>query len=444
MVIKVYLKVNMMPTNKGKESYIAELPSDEMQEIISYVPHYVVRWGIGSFLIVLFILLIVSWMVHYPDVVNAPFRLTSKNAPKALLSPIETKLTRILARDKEVVSSSQPIAFLEATGDHRKVIALASQLDTLSKLVRSNGANHFQYLPILKAENLGELQTSFQVFSEAYDTYLSYEKNGYYDQKRAILEKELWDLKGLEKVLNAQLRIQSEDYRIAEEEFQVHTKLAEQKVIAALELKRESSRVLVKELPLKQTQALLFENKAAISSKQKELLDLDDALTKHKQRFLLSINTIQSEIDSWKKKYIITAPLHGTVNYSSFLEENQPVSSHQELFYISPLSKDYFGELLIPQQNFGKVVIGQKVLIKFASYPFQEFGLVEGKVESISDIPAKDNTFLAKVSLPGGLVTTHRKQITYKSGMNATAEIITNDTRLIEKFVFNFKKAVSR
>jgi HlyD family secretion protein len=90
--------------------------------------------------------------------------------------------------------------------------------------------------------------------------------------------------------------------------------------------------------------------------------------------------------------------------------------------------------------NFGKVKKGQKVLIKLDSYAFEEFGMLEGRIDFISEIPSADNTFFARISLPSGLRTSNNKTLLYKSGMTATAEIITEKKRLIERFIFNLRK----
>lgn len=110
------------------------------------------------------------------------------------------------------------------------------------------------------------------------------------------------------------------------------------------------------------------------------------------------------------------------------------------MFYIAPYSTDYFGELHIPQQNAGKVRVGQEVLVKFAGYPYQEFGGVRGRITTIADIPLKDSIFLAKVVLPAGLKTTYGKHLAYKIGMTASAEIMTDDSRLLEKLFYQLRK----
>jgi hypothetical protein len=111
------------------------------------------------------------------------------------------------------------------------------------------------------------------------------------------------------------------------------------------------------------------------------------------------------------------------------------------LFQVLEKKSIYIGTLIIPQENAGKIKIGQRVLIKFQSYPFEEYGIVEGKISSIPQLSTKDNkSFFAFVELPDGLKTTHNTSLTYSYGMIATAEIITEDLRLIERIFYTIRK----
>jgi HlyD family secretion protein len=63
--------------------------------------------------------------------------------------------------------------------------------------------------------------------------------------------------------------------------------------------------------------------------------------------------------------------------------KKQNIKLGAEIMYIGTQNQEFFGEISIPQTNFGKVKIGQKVLVKFQGYPFEEFGAVEGKIATI-------------------------------------------------------------
>jgi hypothetical protein len=99
--------------------------------------------------------------------------------------------------------------------------------------------------------------------------------------------------------------------------------------------------------------------------------------------------------------------------------------------------------MLVGQYNFGKVRKNQEVIVKFQSYPFQEFGTVKGQISYISDIP-KDTAYLVRVSFPNGLVTSANKKLPFRNGMTASGEVVTENLKLIEKLFYDIRKTMKR
>ncbi len=399
-----------------------ELRSEEVQEIIGYVPPWIVRWGITVFFAILVLIVLVSWMIHYPDLVKAPFRLTALDAPKAIYTRTDGKLVKLFVQDNTPVRKEAVLAYVESTADHDEVLALTKQLDTLLAWMHTGQVNQLENTQIQPHSHLGELQPAYQAFTQDYSELLSFLSNGFYPAKKRLLHQEFADLVSMAGNLRQQQLIHQRDFELAQQDFEAQQKLVNEKVIAPLEFKREESKLLARKMPLKQVESAIIANHAAQSAKLKELLELDKLIAEHRSNFLQALNTLRSATESWKQKYVLTAPSDGRVYFSTIVEEQQHLSANQEIFFVAPQSDSYFGTLRVPQQNFGKVKSGQTVLIKFSSYPYQEFGAVKGRIASISEIPSKDSTFLAKVALPEGLQTDFGKQITYKSGMNNATE----------------------
>ena len=66
-----------------------------------------------------------------------------------------------------------------------------------------------------------------------------------------------------------------------------------------------------------------------------------------------------------------------------------------------------------------------------------------GKIDFINHMPS-ENGYLAKVILINGLTTTYRKQIQYRDGLLANAEIVTKDMRLLERFYYNIVRQMAK
>ncbi len=419
-----------------------ELRSGEVQDIIGQPPHWLIRWGITVFFLLLVLILALSWFVKYPDIVEANFTLTSVNAPKPVNARIDGKLTRLLVKENVHVNKGQLLGFMESTADPAQVFSLSSVLDSLLQELNENRAELIPALLSNHYSHLGELQLDFQVFNQAFLKFRSYLASGYYTAKKQILSNDLKKLEQLNKSYVLQQTIAQSDLQLAQQSYNMQEALAAQKVIAAQSFREEESRLLSKKMPLEQINAYIINNERSQDAKQDELLELEKEISEQKVTFLQAVNTFKSQIEEWKYRYILTAPMSGTVNFISFLQENQSVQNGLELFYIMPGNSEYMGIMYVAQFNLGKIHRGQDVIIKFAGYPFEEYGSVRGKITDISNVP-KGTDYLVKVMLANGLKTDYGKELQYREGMVATGEIITADKRLIDKFVYNFRKMTS-
>ncbi|WP_080056569.1 HlyD family secretion protein [Spirosoma aerolatum] len=420
--------------------------SEAVRDFIDQIPNWIIRWGITVIFLAVVASVYISWLIHYPIIVSAPFRLTTQNAPKPIISRNDSRIVKLFTHDNQYVVAGQTIAYLESTADHSQVLQLLKRLQNLHQLVITN---HFEKLDVFPVENfqeLGELQGPFENFMQSYIQTLTLFSNGYYLKRKSFLNQELSDLIKTQKQLLEQYTIYLQDESIANKEFEIHKKLYADKVISPLDYQREESKLIAKRLPIKQIEVSISTNSTAQIQKRREITELDKQALEQKKQFEQAINTLISAITDWKKRYLLEAPLSGILHYSTILQENQLLRANSEVMYVGATSKNqYLGDVRIPQANFGRVKSGQKVLVKFQGYPFEEFGAIEGVVGTVSQIPSQDNSyFTAVVELPNGLRTTYSKQLTYKTGMEASAEIITEDLRLIERVFYQLRKAINQ
>jgi HlyD family secretion protein len=393
-----------------------------------------------GFALIMGLVLYLSWLIEYPEIVRTSFRLTSVNAPKAINAKSENRLMKLWIKEGDFVQKDQILAYLESNAQVEEILHLKKHLDSLHQLIVKNSIENLNKIYLPDYQQLGEVQRDFQTFTQAMTLFSAFLQNDFYFQKRAFLQKDLLDLEALKQNLFKQQNLQKQEYELAKEENDIQNNLANQKVISLLEIKRENAKLLAKVMPLQNMEATIIQNQSAQTAKQKEILELDKLIAEQKNIFLQAIQTMQSVIEDWQKKYILSSPTAGKIRFAGFWQEKQLIALNQTLFFIENENTDYFGEMNILQANFGKVKVGQKVLLKFAGYPFQEFGLVEGKIDFIAEIPQKDSIFLAKVSLPNGLETNYLRKIIYKPNLQASAEIITQNRRLLEVFLQELRK----
>jgi len=414
--------------------------SEDMQDVISAVPSWLLRWGITLFFGILVLIVGLSALIKYPDIVNAQLKIDSQNAPKPIVSKISGKLTKLLITENETVKAGQPLAYLESTANHDKVLALLTNLKAIQQQAVQNITINSQFFNSSNNIQLGELQASYQVFFQEYLNYISTIGNGFLVKKGGFLKKDLSYLSDQQHQLSVQQTIQKKDYAIAGEEYVMHKNLEQQKVETPAELRQEESKYLAKKTAVLQTESLMITGNNNYATKQSEISELNNQIQQEKAKFLQALNSLISSVEDWKSKYVLIASVTGKLSFSGMLQENQVLSINQEVFYINPGDEAFYGEMAIAQSNMGKVNVGQQVLVKLRSYPFEEYGMIRGRIKHISDIPYKDSVFISRVSFKTQHTSDLKKRIRLKQGMVADAEIITEDATILQRLTRNMIK----
>ncbi len=415
----------------------------EIEEIISNRPPLIVRWGTVYFLLVLLFLCLVCWFIQYPDIVSANAKLTSINAPKEIVTKTSGKLVKLFAKENDQAGTGDILGYMESTASHEELIKLSKRIDTAAILFNKNNLSDALIFLQNNSNNLGELQISYQSFSTALQTFKNYLNDGFYLHKRSMLVNDLSFLQKMHINLLQQKGLNTEDLALQQKTFDANEALKNDKVISALDYRNETSKLIGKKLTLPQIISAIISNEAQQNEKLKEIAEFENVIAQQKLIFNQSLNTFKSQIDEWKQKYLLIAPIPGKIAFATFLQENQQLQNNQIICFINPGNSQYYAEIFIPQTNFGKIQIGQEVLLKFPAYPFQEYGSVKGKIDFISNI-GTDSGYLAKVVLPQGLNTNYNKQVQYRDGLLAQGEIITKDMRLLQRFYQNIIKQVKR
>jgi len=424
------------------------LRSNEVQAFISNKPGFTVRWGITIFFLVLVSLSVVCWFIQYPDIVSAKAMLNSVNAPKVVATKVDGRLVKITAQDNQHVTKGQLLGYMESVADPQSVMQIATDLDSIKSLMESGKTNEIlRYFPDAINPNniisLGELQAPYQTFIQTFIAFKDFLSNGFYLHKRVMLQTDFLNIQKLHGFLETQKDLFNHDLVLTQENFNANDTLAQQKVISRFDYRIEKSKLISKQMTVPQINTAIVSNESLQNEKGKEIAELENQIIVQKNTFIQALHTMQSQIETWEFQYILKAPEDGKLSFAGFFQENQELKAGQKLFYVLPNNTGYFIEMLIPQYNFGKVKEGQKVLLKFQAYPYQQYGSVEGIIEHINTLPS-DSGYLAKVSLPQGLMSNYKKPLQYKFGLFAQAEIITENMRLLERFYYSFSEQLRR
>lgn len=420
-----------MKKNKRSE----EIHTEDLQDIISKPPSWLLKWGISLVFFILLAIVTMSAFIQYPDIVRAGIKVNAINAPKAVVPRVSGTLSKLLVRERMKVKSGQVLGWMESSGKHDQVLDLSEKLVKL----RNGLDSSFFLLDAPHNLDLGELQGPYQTFYNAYTNYQSAIKGGLYLRQKNYLLKEIDYEKQQQKRLREQEALYEKDYRLAQKEHQAYSILAEKKVISPMEMQKQESLLLSKQQPLQQIGSSILASQANLTARSKELAELENKIRTEQTSFVQALNSIISEMEKWKQQYVLIAQQDGELAYSGIIQEKQYIEAGQPIFYINPKSTNYFGEMHVGQNNMGKVRSGQRVLISMNSYPYEEYGKVEGRILMITDVPYRDSTYLSKVQL---FLKEENTGIRLKIGMTGDAEIITEDASLLKRLGRNIAKAV--
>ena len=72
-----------------------------------------------------------------------------------------------------------------------------------------------------------------------------------------------------------------------------------------------------------------------------------------------------------------------------------------------------------------------------------EYGIVEARIKKVSLVPEEEQVY-AELYLPNGLLTNYGKNLPFTQQMQANAEIIIDDKRLINKVLYPIKALMNR
>ncbi len=134
----------------------------------------------------------------------------------------------------------------------------------------------------------------------------------------------------------------------------------------------------------------------------------------------------------------LTAPVDGTVLTLATKTVGGVVSTSEKIAEIVPEKVPLYVDATLENQDIGFVKSGQRVVVKVATYPFQRYGYLEGKVETISPDAVADEkkglVYIAKIKLTGD-TSSKQTQLNLLPGMSVSAEITTGKRRIIEFFL---------
>jgi HlyD family secretion protein len=145
----------------------------------------------------------------------------------------------------------------------------------------------------------------------------------------------------------------------------------------------------------------------------------------------------------------LKSPFAGTIY--SVKATKGPVQPGEELLSILPEGEDLLLEVKVLNRDIGFISKGMRAKVKLATFPFQEFGTIDGEVVQISPNSIIDKelglVFPTRIKLNKHTINVRGENVELAPGMAATGEIVTRKksvlTFLIEPVTRRFGDAFS-
>lgn len=435
--------------NKEFHKSLHENRTEEVAHLIEKMP---VRFGIavsGIAIGLVLLLLIFGWLIKYPEVLHGQITLNTRQAPVKIVSATTGNLVLLQKKGGATVQAGTYLGYIKNSARLTDVLTLDRLLHQVA-IHKLNSAAHRYFFP--ENLSLGDVNNAYFGFLSALYQFLDYKEQQPFVAQKKITQKLLKMQKTTLAALQNDFENQQIKYNRSMELFKRDSVLFSKKVTASADFDKSviakantvlDFKAIDKQITNTDYQIQEAENKLELLAIEKSNKETELIIKLYNSYYYLL-----DAIKKWEQTYVFIAPISGRIDYLSFLKNDDFIQSGQEMFKIIPNKNEIIGQVNLPEQGSGKVKIGQDVIIKLDNYPYNEYGSVKGKVsrislatneQTLSNKENKVNAYLVQVRLTDGLKTNYGTVLNFHAEAKGTAEIITEDRRLIERFFDNLK-----
>ncbi len=416
--------------------------SGDVREFMSRPPHWLLRSGTTVLAAVLSLFLILSIIIRYPDTITGRVTLIGTQPVMEVVARQSGHLESLRVQEGQHVQKNEILAVMQSPARPGTLLALAEKL---RKLQPATG----EEMPVLQSEfkaedALGQIQEPYADFLNAWRLLKSRLADDYAEKAGALLRKQLEGKREQIASLRNQAGMMGREMGLAREKLDRLKTLHQSKAISTAEMQEQEMALLERMRAETSGQRTLNEAEIEASKAEKELRDLEherrESLRTAQEESRARLNKLQGAIALWEADYVLRAPGEGNVAFYDFWSDQQFVTAGRQVFLIVPAATRLLGRIPVSQGGSGKIKPGQDVRIQLDDFPYKEFGVVSGKVKSISMV-AREGANLVLVDIPHPLVTSFHKKLLFKQEMVGEARIVTEDMTLLGRVLYEIRRA---
>ena len=195
------------------DKFDSELHSEEVEEIMSYIPNRIIRWGLTVLFAVFAALLIGSYCFKSPEIIKAPMILTTKNPPVSLISKSTGKIDRLFAVEGQIIIEKENVALINNPTVFEHFLILKKELAECFKIV--DWDEQVFAFDLSDHLTLGELQEGYGSFMKSRNNFKHYLTQNFLPQKIALINKQIAKQEEYYQTLNRQNEILQKDLTLS-------------------------------------------------------------------------------------------------------------------------------------------------------------------------------------------------------------------------------------
>lgn len=408
-----------------------DIKSEKVQDIMGRPPKRLQKSGSSAVLVVLLLLLAGAFLFKYPNIVNGEVEIVSSNPPAPVMAYSQGTLASLVVADSQVVKVGELLGVIDNPAQFQDILHLKDLLINKTSIslsaIQGNSA----------LWRLGDVQPHFSGFLKISQEEQDFKESRILEQKIELKKKKLPTYRDYLNNLRRQHDLKKKDLAIGRKQVHRDSMLFSKDMISELEWETTKLKVLEREGALEKADGEMAELKVAIATLEEEILNLQLEKQDRKRQLSNEVSEARSNllamIDQWEKKYLLRAPIEGTVTFTKIWSANQKIKEGETVFTIIPHQEHHLiGKVTLPVSGSGKVKTGQSVNLLLDNYPHMEFGMLKGEVGSVSLVP-DERGYALEILLPDTLITSYDVQIPFRQSLKGQAQIITEDQRFIER-----------
>lgn len=455
-----------------------ENESFTVNEIIGQPPGWILRSGMTVLFIVVAIGISMTFVIRYPDKIQAAGVITTVDPFKPIISQSSGIVDTVFVRNQQLVIADAPLFYIENTADRKDVDDCMQQVDKLEQTLQTilppysiKSSDIFKVQEDLAVTHetrpnilrnwkvhftLGPLQTSFASLTRQVRELDQYLLRQDHILKLEAINREIAEIQQLNKVLEQERELSGEEVRLSGKDVERNQQLYDHGVISEREMERSQAG----HLGLQKSYLLkgnnMAQNRIRIAGLRQQVTDI---LTHRREQILLYqsriseiILNLRNKYRLWYRQYYMEAPARGRVQISSDLTPGYTISAGNSIGYVIPesviqtndqiRSNPKYAKVYVPATGIGKIRIGHRAIIRLEAYPYKEYGTIDTQVEEIYPIAevVENGISIYEVHLflDTALKTDYGYPIHYTPDMPVQVAIIAQDRSLFSRIFDQF------